>query len=40
MCGFFFIKKNGIQYDLKTLKNYSNRIKHRGPDDDQIYNSN
>ena len=40
MCGFFFIKKNGIQYDLNVLKDYSNSIKHRGPDDDQIYNTN
>ncbi len=38
MCGFFFIKKNGIEYNLNILKKYSNLIKHRGPDDDRIYN--
>lgn len=39
MCGFFFIKKNGIQFDLNILKKYSNILEHRGPDDDKIFHN-
>lgn len=37
MCGFFFIKKNGVPFDLKSLENCSNLLSHRGPDNNKFY---
>ena len=38
MCGFLFIHhKSKNHFDLKNIKNAANYLKHRGPDDYQIY---
>lgn len=38
MCGFLFIHhKSKNDYDTKNIKNAANYLKHRGPDDYQIY---
>lgn len=39
MCGFFFIKKNGLKFNLSVLKSHSDLLKHRGPDDNRTFNN-
>ena len=38
MCGFFFIKKNNFNFNLKTIDKISNQLSHRGPDNESFFN--